>query len=87
VMGAGQIDGFAFDIEILHLVERYGFTLKEVPVEVVNSETSTVRALHDGFLVGRDILRIRRIATRGGYPSLSANAVPTGIDEPNSTGK
>ncbi|MFT5203628.1 MAG: putative flippase GtrA [Candidatus Aldehydirespiratoraceae bacterium] len=87
VMGAGQIDGFAFDIEILHLVERYGFTLKEVPVEVVNSETSTVRALHDGLLVGRDILRIRRIATRGGYPSLSANAVPTGIDEPNSTGK
>ncbi|MDW3217980.1 MAG: glycosyltransferase [Acidimicrobiales bacterium] len=77
VLGAGRIDGFAFDIEILHLVERYGLSLKEVPVEVVNSETSTVRALHDGLAVGRDILRIRRIARRGGYPSLSTDALPT----------
>lgn len=77
VLGAGRIDGFAFDIEILHLVERYGLSLKEVPVEVVNSETSTVRALHDGLAVGRDILRIRRIARRGGYPSLPPDALPT----------
>ncbi|MEM7140506.1 MAG: glycosyltransferase [Actinomycetota bacterium] len=77
VLGAGQVDGFAFDIEILHLVERYGLSLKEVPVEVVNSDTSTVRAIHDGIAVGRDILRIRRIATRGGYPSLSPDALPT----------
>lgn len=68
VFDAGRIDGFAFDIEILHLVERYGLSLKEVPVEVVNSETSTVSALRDGLAVGRDILRIRRIARRGGYP-------------------
>jgi putative flippase GtrA len=78
VLGAGKIDGFAFDIEILHLIERYGLSLKEVPVEVVNSETSTVRALHDGLAVGRDILRIRRNATQGVYPSLSADALPTG---------
>ena len=48
VLGAGLVDGFAFDIEMLHLVERYGFSLKEVPVEVVNSDTTTVRALRDG---------------------------------------
>lgn len=80
VLGAGRIDGFAFDIEILHLVERYGFSLKEVPVEVVNSDTSTVRAVRDGIGVGLDIMRIRRIASRGGYPSLSPDAVPTGIE-------
>ena len=68
VLGAGRIDGFAFDIELLHLVERYGFSLKEVPVEVVNSETSTVRAVRDGIGVGVDILRIRRFAARGRYP-------------------
>ena len=77
VLGAGHIDGFAFDIEILHLIERYGFSLREVPVEVVNSETSTVRALRDGLGVGRDILRIRRMATRGVYRPLSPDAVPT----------
>lgn len=68
VLGLGRVDGFAFDIEILHLVERYGLSLKEVPVEVVNSDTSTVRAVRDGLGVGLDILRIRRIARRGGYP-------------------
>lgn len=76
VCGAGRIDGFAFDIEILHLVERYGFSLKEVPVDVVNSDSSTVRAVRDGLRVGRDILRIRRIAGRGGYPPLAPDAVP-----------
>lgn len=80
VLGNGQIDGFAFDIEVLHLIERYVVSLKEVPVEVVNSETSTVRALRDGIAVGRDILRIRRVATRGGYPSLSPDALPTGTE-------
>ena len=32
-MGAGTIDGFAFDIEVLHLVERYGLSMIELPVE------------------------------------------------------
>ena len=72
LMSAGQIDGFAFDIEILHLVERYGFMMTEVPVTVVNSDTSTVRALRDGIRVARDILEIRRLIRRGQYPPLLA---------------
>jgi putative flippase GtrA len=75
VFALGRVDGFAFDIEILHLVERYGFSLKEVPVEVVNSDTSTVRAVRDGLGVGLDILRIRRVARRGGYPP-AVHSVP-----------
>lgn len=80
VFGAGTIDGFAFDIELLHLVERFGLSLAEVPVEVVNTETSTVRALRDGFAVGRDIWLIRRRSRRGGYPRLPAGALPAGRD-------
>ena len=80
VLGAGRIEGFAFDIEILHLVERYGLSLKEVPVEVINSKTSTVRAVRDGIAVGLDILRIRRVAARGGYPSLSPDHLPDGSE-------
>ena len=76
MMGAGTIDGFAFDIEVLHLVERYGLSLCEVPVEVANSDTSTVRAVRDGIGVGLDILRIRRRARRGGYPVLAPDALP-----------
>ena len=76
VAGPGVVDGFAFDIEILHLVERYGLSLSEVPVEVTNSSTSTVRAVRDGLAVGRDILRIRRRSRRGGYPALPDDALP-----------
>ena len=77
VMAAGTIDGFAFDIEVLHLVERYALTMTELPVEVVNSETSTVSAVRDGIRVLRDIFRVRRAARRGHYPVLGANALPS----------
>ncbi len=76
VTGAGFIDGFAFDIEVLHLVERYGMSLCEVPVEVVNSETSTVSALRDGIRVGADIIRIKHRSRRGGYPTLEPGSLP-----------
>ncbi len=78
VFGVGRVDGFAFDIEILHLVERYGFTLRELPVEVVNSETSTVSAVRDGLTVFGDILRVRWAGRHGHYPSLAADALPSG---------
>lgn len=79
VLGAGRVDGFAFDLEILHLVERYGFTMRELPVEVVNSDTSTVSAVRDGLLVLGDILRVRRASRRGHYPRLPGDGqLPSG---------
>jgi dolichyl-phosphate beta-glucosyltransferase len=67
VFSAGRIDGFAFDIEVLHLVERYRLSLAEVPVSVENSERSTVRAARDGVRLLRDLVRIRRWAKQGVY--------------------
>jgi dolichyl-phosphate beta-glucosyltransferase len=63
----GHIDGFAFDVELFHLVERYRLSLVEVPVTVRNSERSTVRALRDGYRLVRDLVRIRGFAKRGVY--------------------
>ena len=76
VFGAGIIDGFAFDIEVLYLAERYDLALVEIPVEVVNSDTSTVRAFRDGLSVVVDIVRVRATAQRGRYPSLGAMTLP-----------
>ncbi len=94
VFGASRIDGFAFDIELLHLVERYGLSMCELPVEVVNSETSTVSAVRDGIRVMADILRIRWAARRGRYPDLGSDALPSpgvpptgGLDDLPSGGK
>ncbi len=62
-----RIDRFAFDVEILHLVERYHLSLVEIPVTVTESDTSTVRLLPDALRVVRDVLRIRDWAGRGLY--------------------
>ncbi len=65
---ASVLGGFAFDVELFHLVERWRLSLAEVPVEVENSERSTVRAVRDGVRLVADLVRVRQRARRGGYP-------------------
>lgn len=67
VFGLSRVDGFAFDIEILHLVERHGLTLTELPAHVVNDERSTVRAGRDTLRLLRDLWRIRHLSATGAY--------------------
>jgi putative flippase GtrA len=62
-----RIDGFAFDVELFHLVERYRLTLVEVPVEVVNSSRSTVHVVRDAARLVRDLFRVRGAARLGLY--------------------
>jgi putative flippase GtrA len=60
-------DGFGFDIELLHLVERHQLSLIEVPVEVTNSDRSTVRAARDALRLIADLFRMRHWAAEGRY--------------------
>jgi putative flippase GtrA len=60
-------DGFGFDIELLHLVERHQMSLVEVPVEVTNSDRSTVRAARDAVRLIADLVRMRHWAAEGRY--------------------
>ena len=62
-----RIDGFAFDVELFHLAERYELSLMEVAVKVENSERSTVKVVRDAGRLLRDLLRIRRWAKQGCY--------------------
>ena len=62
-----RIDGFAFDVELFHLIERYRLSLLEVPVDLANSETSTVRLGVEGVRMLRDLFRVRRWASQGLY--------------------
>jgi dolichyl-phosphate beta-glucosyltransferase len=62
-----QIDGFAFDVELFHLAERYRLSLAEVPVELANSSTSSVRVGVDALRMVRDLFRVRRWAAHGVY--------------------
>jgi dolichyl-phosphate beta-glucosyltransferase len=67
IFGHTRIDGFAFDIEVLHLVERYHLRITEVPVRVTNSSRSSVHVVRDGLRLVADLRRIRRFARDGAY--------------------
>jgi dolichyl-phosphate beta-glucosyltransferase len=67
LFGLARIDGFAFDVELLHLADLHGLTVLEVPVTVSNSATSTVRVGRDSLRMLRDILRVRRWSGSGAY--------------------
>jgi glycosyltransferase involved in cell wall biosynthesis len=62
-----RVDGFAFDVELFHLAERYRCSLTEVPVELANSTTSSVRVGVDALRMVRDLFRMRRWAAAGRY--------------------
>jgi dolichyl-phosphate beta-glucosyltransferase len=61
------VDGFAFDVELFHLVERYRLTLTEVPVALIGTRSSTVRLGSDARRMVRDLFRIRHWAGEGRY--------------------
>ena len=67
VFSHAHVDGFAFDVELFHLAERYRLSLAEVPVELANSTTSSVRVGLDAVRMLRDLFRVRRWAAAGRY--------------------
>ena len=80
VFARTRVDGFAFDIELLHLVERHQLSLMEVPVEVANSSRSTVSAARDAARLLVDLFRIRHWSAEGAYEA--GDDLPAVIDEP-----
>lgn len=67
VFGRTRLDGFAFDVEVLHLVERYRLSLTEVPVQVDDAGTSTVQVAKVAAGMVRDLFRVRRWGAEGLY--------------------
>jgi dolichyl-phosphate beta-glucosyltransferase len=60
-----RIDGYMFDVEILHLAERSGYRLKEVGVRWRDDGDSRLDLIAGNWQNARDILRIRFTS----YPS------------------
>lgn len=72
-----QLDGFAFDVEILLLAQRLGYGVRDLPVEWINSTESKVRLVQDSWRMLNDALRVRRIveATMKAEPRVSSALV------------
>lgn len=62
-----RVDGFAFDVELLMLADRYALSVLEVPVHLENSGRSTVRVARDASRLLVDLARIRTDMARGRY--------------------
>ena len=67
IFSRSVIDGFAFDVEVLYLVEHLELTAAEVPVTVDHSADTTVRLVAQLLRVVADIGRIRHRAAAGAY--------------------
>ena len=79
VFALGRIDRFAFDIEVLHLVERHGWTVLEVPVQLRTGERTTVRLVRDTLRLLRDLWRIRHWSATGAYELPAGTEVPVTV--------
>ena len=78
-----KLNGFSFDIEIFHLVERWRLTLKEIPMTVAETDESTVNLVRDTMQLLTDIGRIRRWSARGVYTDPEALArLPLPVEQP-----
>ncbi|MCH7736082.1 MAG: glycosyltransferase family 2 protein [Chloroflexi bacterium] len=53
------VDGFAFDVELLHLARKLGLTYSEVGVDWYYRSQSKVRPIQDSLAMTLDLLKIR----------------------------
>ena len=61
------IDGWAFDVEVLHIAQLRGYRIAEVPIDWYYGKGSRVRPVRDSWNMVREVLRIRRNSQRGLY--------------------
>ena len=61
------LTGWSFDVEILYISRRRGYTIAEIGVPWYYNPGSKVNVLHDSWRMFFDLLTIRRNARRGVY--------------------
>ena len=59
IFNKAQVNGFAFDVEVVYLAKRLGFKIKELPVEWINDERSKVHPVFDSIRMLNEIVKIR----------------------------
>jgi len=64
IFSRAQIDGFAFDTEVLLLARKFGLRVDELPVEWINDKETKFRPLRDGWRSFADLLRVRHLVGR-----------------------
>jgi glycosyltransferase involved in cell wall biosynthesis len=78
VFGAQQVDGWAFDIEILALCQRLGYEIREVPVRWDHIDGGQVRVGSYVSTLG-EVLRIRRLLRSGAHRLVPISKRPVAL--------
>ena len=68
-----QINGFAFDVEILFLAQKNNIEIFELPIDWHHNDKSKVRIILDPILMARDILSIFINNIKNKYPLIKLN--------------
>ncbi len=61
------MDGWSFDVEILHAAQRRGWRIVEVPIHWYYRERSRIHPIKDSLDMFREVLKIRANGRRGLY--------------------
>jgi dolichyl-phosphate beta-glucosyltransferase len=61
------IDGWAFDVELLHIAQKHRYRIVEVPIQWYFMENSRVRPVEDTINMIREVWRIRSNSLAGRY--------------------
>ncbi len=67
IFAATTINRFAFDAEIIFIAKKFGYTLKEMPIRLQNSEISSVRIFRDSVNMLFSLCKIRYNDLSGKY--------------------
>jgi glycosyltransferase involved in cell wall biosynthesis len=62
-----SVNGWAFDIEVLHIARERGFSIAQIPIEWHYRRESRLDLVRDGASMFRDVLAIRARARRREY--------------------
>jgi len=67
LFAAQELDGWAFDVEVLYIALRRGYRIVEVPIDWYYGPGSRISPLRDSWNMLREVLRIRRRGRAGRY--------------------
>lgn len=67
IFSKGQLNSFAFDVELIYIALKRNYDIKRLPVVLRNSENSSVSLLKHSLGMGIDLLRIKMNHVRGLY--------------------
>ena len=62
-----QIDGWGFDVEILHIASRHGLTMVEIPVRWYYGQNSRVEPIRDTLNMVNELFKVRWFGRSGYY--------------------